>query len=89
LIDDNLGTATNVREALIDHEISDFHINNVNNENAGEDEGDSSPIESEFVGNLKNVHNTLIWMNLVNWQIFIGLKSRTLYFILRDSSRYI
>ncbi|RGB24451.1 hypothetical protein C1646_726123 [Rhizophagus diaphanus] len=46
------------------HEISDFHINNVNNENAGEngpeygneDEGDSSPTESKFVGNLKNVH---------------------------------
>ncbi|CAI2186021.1 3460_t:CDS:2 [Funneliformis geosporum] len=43
---------------------SDFHINNVNNENAGEngpeygnkDEGDSSPTESEFVENLKNVH---------------------------------
>ncbi|CAI2182603.1 12390_t:CDS:2 [Funneliformis geosporum] len=46
------------------HEISDFHINNINNENAGEngpeygneDEGDSSSTESEFVGNLKNVH---------------------------------
>ncbi|CAI2179518.1 11074_t:CDS:2 [Funneliformis geosporum] len=46
------------------HEISDFHINNVNNENAGEngpeyrneDEGDSSPTEFKFVGNLKNIH---------------------------------
>ncbi|CAI2198179.1 17816_t:CDS:2, partial [Funneliformis geosporum] len=46
------------------HEISDFHINNVNNANVGEnepeyrneDEGYSSPTESEVVGNLKNVY---------------------------------
>jgi len=68
LIDNNLGYCYKCKRGLDRsfklHEISDFHINNVNNENAGEngpeygneDEGDSSPTESEFVGNLKNVH---------------------------------
>ena len=60
LIDNNLGYCYKCRIGLDRsfklHEISDFHINNVNNENAGEngpeygneDEGDSSPTESEI-----------------------------------------